>query len=433
MACILADTRELHGANSYLQSEIDENNKANKKLSFLNGSGDIQFKIKQLTVGDYSILIKDKNNEKTILAMVIERKTLRDLAASIKDDRLKHQHRNMVEIKQQKGCFVLYIIEGNLNYKDDHKISNIPFKGLHSTIRHNLLRGIPYIQVKDEQNTARILVKLARDILKLYRQDQISFISNENIIGGNESYYDEILKINEKYRKSNDKNLISVIDEVDKIINSSKEKINNNAKENKNINKNTINENDTKNIENEEDLFIIPKEIKTIKIHEDSDIILKMWNAIPGISIKASTVLANNFHISDIICANELNNKEIKDKIKNLEFGDSGMKFGKSRTDKIMVLAYNGNNEVDNETLLNLSIKIISEIPGLSISAAESILTKYKLRDICNGYVQAEQLTECKYKTSAGSSAKKINSKSAEKLVELLIKPEITKLYEKAE
>ena len=51
---------------------------------------DIKYKIDRLTVGDYSVLYKDK------ILFIIERKTWVDLAASIKDGRYKEQKDRMM-------------------------------------------------------------------------------------------------------------------------------------------------------------------------------------------------------------------------------------------------------------------------------------------------------------------------------------------------
>lgn len=418
MALILADSRETNGANPYLESCIAENNKINNKLSYNVGGGNISLQIKQITIGDYCIIIKDKNDiTKTILAMVIERKTWKDLSASIKDKRIIHQHKSMHNIHTEKGCHVLYIIEGYMIYKDDHKIANVPFKNLHSKIRHNLIKGIPFIQSKNEEHTAKLVVSFARDILKLYRKNEINFTKQIPIL---QSYYMEIDSINNKYRNLFETNNIdiSVIDKINSFIPRSggdeKEKMEKEKVEKK-VEKERVELWGNQMIE--ENNFSIPVELCTNRIHEDSDIILAMWSSIPGVSSKSAVILKDKFHISDIICSNDIN--KIKSEISSLKF-DSGVKFGEAKANKLAELAYNG-DDIDKKTkLYEMSVRIIESISGFSNVTAKSILDQYKLRDICNGFVQADMISEIKNK-----NGRKINFKSSQKLVDLLIKPPV--------
>lgn len=426
MALILADTREDNGANPYLESYIADNNKHNSKLSYNMGGGDISLKIKQVTVGDYSILIKEKNSDsgksaKTILAMVIERKTWKDLAASIKDGRINHQHENMHEIREEKGCHVLYIIEGNMSYQDDSKISNIPFKTLHAKIRHNTIRGIPFIQTKNEQHTAKMIVDLSRDILKMYRRGEIDFVKqnkidenkevvNNGVSDGNllNDYRREVMEMNKKYRELFVHNGMTpnIIDEIDKIIQD--------AQNPKSIIQEPFDEGNSD--------FIIPENMTTRAIHADSDIILLIWNSLPNVSAKSAVMLMNKFHISDVVCVTGEDVEKIKNEISNLRF-PSGMKFGDAKASRIMDLSYHGDDVLKKEKLYDLSVKIISKIPGLSESAAKVILENYSLRDICNGFVQADMISELRL--HGNKNNRKISLKSAEKLVQLMLKPSI--------
>lgn len=456
MALIIADTREDNGANPYLESSIAENNKKNCKLSFNAGGGDISFKIKQITVGDYCILVRDKTNpKKTILAMIIERKTWKDLSASIKDERINHQHKNLHEIHQKKGCHVLYIIEGNMTYKDDFKVSNIPFKNLHAKMRHNTIRGVPFIQTKDEQHTSKMIVDFARDMLKLYRQGEIEFVKqniqeNDDVAIYKElktdnisllrQYTDEINEINKKYKKMflANKAIPNIINEVDKIIQDAqnpqtivqepfhldmdlvKSAVDGDSENpvQTAINMSIINSMDTE--------FTIPDEIRTNRIYDDSDITLSIWNSFPNVSAKSAILIQNKFHISDVICANGDDVERIKKEIADLKFS-SGMKFGNAKATKIMDISYNGDDTLKKERVYELSIGVISKIPGLSDVAAKAILEHYSLRDICNGFVQADMISEIK--PMKNNSHRKISLKSSEKLVQLLLKPSIANLY----
>lgn len=63
-----------------------------------------QIEVKQLIVGDFIIESKNKT-------VVVERKTMNDLSASIIDGRYKEQKQRLQRMKEQ-GCEVVYILEG---------------------------------------------------------------------------------------------------------------------------------------------------------------------------------------------------------------------------------------------------------------------------------------------------------------------------------
>lgn len=362
MALILADAREGNGANPYLEAAIAENNRINSKLTEKMGGGEILFQIKQITVGDYCIFIKD--GLKTCLSIIVERKTWKDLSASIKDNRMNSQYKNLDEIGKKFNCVVLYIIEGKMTYTDEHKIANIPFKNLHAKLRHNLLKGIPFIQTKDAQHTAKVLVDFARDSLKMYKKNELVKINN----------IDEQLEL-ENIEKQGGSN-----SELDLI--------------------------PTKEFE-------IPTDLKTLKVKEDADIILDIWCSIPGISNKSATIIMEKYTLYDIICNTD--KILLKKNLSDLKH-DSGMRFGDSKADAIMKICH---NYTDPEIMKEFQIKILSQIPGITNTTAEIILNTYLLKDICNGFITVDNIADLK------TQNKKIGSKNALKILKIFLKPEI--------
>jgi ERCC4-type nuclease len=351
MALIIADTRERNGANPFLEVAIDENNRKYK----LKNEGDISLQIKQITIGDYSILLADQT-----LALVIERKTWADLSASIKDGRINQQVKNLERIKLEKNCQIMFIIEGNLTYKDDYQIQHVPFKNLHAKMRHIMLRGIGFMQSKDEVHTAKIIVNLARDILKLRAKKEITFET---------SYHTELFALNEKY----------------KIIEQNKEQ---------NKEQNISGSNEEKDlIVPSDNIYQIPEQLKTRVKLSDLDLQLELWCGIPGITAKSAVILMNNFCINEIITAPKGSRTLIKNKIAELQY-ESGMKFGLKKAEKVMMLNYNGNDENKKAELNDLCVKVMTKVPGVSKKIAERILEEHSLRDICNNFVQADILCE---------------------------------------
>jgi len=152
---IVADDRETNGANPYFAKYVIANNSMYKKKSLVEGGkADVILCINRVTTGDYNILIEDATSNGPIVALVIERKTWKDLAASFKDGRTKTQHAEMLSVQDRTGCKLMYLIEGRLTYTQTSKVGRIAFANLDAKRRHLILRGISLIQTRDLEHTA---------------------------------------------------------------------------------------------------------------------------------------------------------------------------------------------------------------------------------------------------------------------------------------
>jgi ERCC4-type nuclease len=399
---ILADTRENNGANPFLDICVMDNNREYASVPSRISGGDIQFRIKQITVGDYCILLRDKTNPSNIItAMVIERKTWKDLGASMKDGRMQEQHPRLYDLHRKKGCYALYIIEGAAFYKDDTEIANMPFRALHTKIRHNLLRGIPFLHTKDEAHTARMITLLARDLMKMYANDEINFPKQapislpENKYNDYQNYINEIRKLNNKYASLDSLLLTSEI-KVIKEVSIEQESIR--EKEEQDFQVYEI-----KETEYQKDQ--IPKELTETKTRTDAEILNNMWSAVPGVSAKSAMQIANILHIREALTIRDDTMLTVKNKIANCEY-PSGKKFGFAKANTIINML----------SQIETQIKIMSEITGITDVTAKLILEKYPIRDICNGFVIAENIAEIKNKT------RKIGMIPAENVIRLLRK-----------
>jgi ERCC4-type nuclease len=107
---------------------------------------------KNLEIGDIHIVTK------TGVSLVFERKTLADLAASIKDGRYKEQkHRMLSSIAPRH---ITYIIEGGqLCGRDQHGINGTTYEGVYINTMYR--DGCHVIFVKDVKETAEWLTKVA--------------------------------------------------------------------------------------------------------------------------------------------------------------------------------------------------------------------------------------------------------------------------------
>lgn len=110
--------------------------------------------VKQITAGDY-VIVTPTN---TILA-VIERKSLEDFAASLKDGRADNKSK-LNALRSQTGCRIIYIIEGPEFPRPDDCFGNIPYRYIQSSIFHLIIRdGVSIIRTKDSLDTARTLAQ----------------------------------------------------------------------------------------------------------------------------------------------------------------------------------------------------------------------------------------------------------------------------------
>jgi crossover junction endonuclease MUS81 len=98
-------------SDEFVLTTID--NRETKLISYLEKK-DIDFKIEQLLLGDIQIKNITNSDTNKIIDYVIERKTIKDLLASVKDGRYKEQKLRVVsQIQQNKVGTFFYIIEGS--------------------------------------------------------------------------------------------------------------------------------------------------------------------------------------------------------------------------------------------------------------------------------------------------------------------------------
>ena len=106
---------------------------------------------KQFDIGDIHITF---DNGRTI---VIERKTLQDLQASIRDGRYREQKQRLL----QSGCEIWYIFEGSIL----SSFSSVSYKAIISAMMNCIIRDkISVFRTKDPEETSFIIKKLAENI-----------------------------------------------------------------------------------------------------------------------------------------------------------------------------------------------------------------------------------------------------------------------------
>lgn len=119
----------------------------------------------QMTTGDYSI----KSPTGQIL-IIIERKSLDDYGASLKDGR--HDNKNkLLELRAITGCRIMYIIEGPAFPDPNDTFSRIAYKNIESSIFHLMIMdNIGIIRTKDTLDTAKTLARLVISTGTLYER-----------------------------------------------------------------------------------------------------------------------------------------------------------------------------------------------------------------------------------------------------------------------
>jgi len=384
MAILLADCREQNGANPHLEVLIAENNRHNSKLPVNNGGGDIELMIEQITIGDYCILSGATVNEAKKPVVIFERKTWKDLAASIKDGRIDSQGKRLAELKKN-GCRVYYIIEGKNSFTNTTKIGGIPFANLHAKIRHGLLKGFPYIQTKDQQHTAFTLVNFTRDIMKLMATGKLRTPRTplENCLS-------DISSFQEKYKSILDTAALAQIDNLKKNITEAAASA-------------TTTTTGGASAETEN---IIPTELKTRKINKHIDIHRKIWTLADGVSVITANVLMEKYNIFDVI--RSTNKDDLCMELAAVQY-DSGVKLGIKKAASIMKVA-------------DMDADVLACIPGISQETAGVITAVYSLEDICNGHVSDESIANLRYSQRENSQRenRKIGQAVANKIMDIV-------------
>lgn len=114
------------------------------KLS--NKDFEIEIKHEQLSLGDYQLSEE----------VLVERKTIADLEASIIDGRIFSQIENM-SLKVKKPCL---IVEGSINFLETNRINNKSLIGLLTAIGLN--NKVPIYFTKNQKETALFLYVIAK-------------------------------------------------------------------------------------------------------------------------------------------------------------------------------------------------------------------------------------------------------------------------------
>lgn len=323
----------------------DRENSVSEYFKPLSEKHHIGYQKKRITIGDFAIV----NNGKIIV--IVERKTWTDLAASIRDGR-KENIQKLLWLREQTGCLIMYIIEGNPFYYEDKTISRMSIKSMRSHLDHLMFRdGVQVVYSSGVDFTASRLFEFARNITTIKRSD-LQLTSDQPAIKND---LPPINKIN--------------IDGDDEPKKADKE--------------------DKSNIEPIAEPSLSTTNPQSLLSTADQNfrkpIEALMLDVIPGVSSLLATVLAeNNITIRKLYsrsCSLEF--------IANCKY-PTGIMVG-------LVKAHNVCNvyklfQGDSLGAAHFRVRLLSSIPGISSKLANVILNTFSFLDIMDGKISKEQL-----------------------------------------
>jgi len=171
---LLIDLREPKSLVSYI---ISLNEMSNSKITIIQ---------KNLTIGDYIFYDEVSNKE----LLIIERKSLADLEASIKDGRYNEQSFRLNEANLHNHN-IIYLLEGAI-IKYNPKFRSTLYSSLFSL---NYYKGFTVINVLNQTETGDILMAFAS---KLLRENKPGFYCDISNIENNNINYISTLKTAKK-------------------------------------------------------------------------------------------------------------------------------------------------------------------------------------------------------------------------------------------
>lgn len=159
-------------------------------------SYNIQISKQRLATGDFIIFHKDEPK------IIVERKTWKDFASSIKDGRIISQSESMHEHQEKFNMRLVIILEGlSVLPNEDKIIEGILAKAIYTKIRRlYLFHNISTIYSKSIEHTAEILIN--------FISDYDSLQNDQSKLGTNESNSSNYLDTNKGSRKKADEEIL---------------------------------------------------------------------------------------------------------------------------------------------------------------------------------------------------------------------------------
>lgn len=187
----------------------------NNQISFVPVFKSIEVKSETLPIGD--IIINDGNEDK----IIIERKSVNDLLASIKDGRYEEQSYRLNGLSHHNHN-VIYLIEGDVNrvnrFKSDNHIEKLTIYSAMFSL--NYFKGFSVFRSFSLDETANIVCnmayKIGKDLTKKpYYQNKIQ-LDSQNVIINESGDQADIDNESIEENQSSSKDYVSVVKKIKK-------------------------------------------------------------------------------------------------------------------------------------------------------------------------------------------------------------------------
>jgi len=337
----------------------------------------IDYKPRRLTTGDFAIIEFNKEDKSEKILIIIERKTWKDLACSIKDGRIKNNQK-LIDLREETGCRIVYIVEGQAFPNREAKVSRIKYKNLVSHIDHIALRdGFYIIHTQNPAKTAERIVELCRNYITIKENE----LNNGFMETQNQSNHCPVCN-----------------------------------KDKENIKK-----------EGGSDKSRIEQLLMSKKKKPDEVIECEILKGLHGVTFRSADVLyANGITIRKIFVGNIT-----KAHLLGMRYS-GGTRFSDKMAKKILSILNiynkllednpikykNYNTKSKKKSRVDARIAILNAIPGISRNTAVFILTKYTLKQIYEKEISKNTLSEIIPK----NRKTRIGKKAAENIFKFLSK-----------
>jgi crossover junction endonuclease MUS81 len=149
--------------------KVDNREQKIKELLIENKINTNYIKYENLEYGDFIFEIEgDSSENPNVPLLIIERKSLSDLASSLRDTRYKNQKINLLNNFDRKVLY--YIIEGDMNFDSNSQVSNytnVSKGSLISCVINTMIRDdIKVFQTKNINDTFNLLNNIMNKLLK---------------------------------------------------------------------------------------------------------------------------------------------------------------------------------------------------------------------------------------------------------------------------
>lgn len=171
---------------------------------------------KSLELGDIQFLQKNKNNQENDILMIIERKTIKDLASSIKDGRYMEQKQRLLSYRNKYPYVkIAYILEGYYSFSTEFTCNNMGNKPLSGSIINMMLRDNIHIWVVHNEKET---IDLIENIFTRFLMDTTKYFNtnmdNTNMINqdlSNNSYIPNFHAVHAKKKDNIDEKVCLIL------------------------------------------------------------------------------------------------------------------------------------------------------------------------------------------------------------------------------